>query len=168
MTGSMPGGRAGCSELGAAGHFFHVRPDDRGVDVFGEGHPAGQALIQHTSQRVDVGPAIDWAAPDLLGGDVVDGAHELTGRGQPTARGGMLADAKIAQVDVIGLVVVIGAVLDQDVARLDVAVHQPVPVRGIQRPARLADQQQRLIGREHLLGLEHRAQSPRRRHNASR
>src|SRR5439155_8976567 len=128
------GGQGGLQRAGRGGHFFHVRPDDCGVDVLGEGDPAGQALIQHTAQRVDVRAAIDGAAPDLLGGDVVDGAHELPGGRQPAARGGVLGDPEVGQVDVVRLVL-IGAVLDQDVARLDVTVHQAVPVRDVERPA---------------------------------
>ena len=78
-------GQAGPHGAGGGGHLLHVGPDDGGIDVLGEGDPAGQALIQHAPQGVDVGPAIDRFALDLFGGDVVDGAHELAGRGQPTA-----------------------------------------------------------------------------------
>ena len=66
----------------------------------------------------------------------------------------MLADAEVGQVDVVG-VVLVRAMLDQDVARLDVAVHQPVPVCGVERPGRLANEQQSLFGRQFLLRLEH-------------
>src|SRR6516162_6526247 len=62
---------------GGGGHFLHVCPDDCRIDVFGKGNPAGKALVKHAGQRVDVGAAIDWAVLDLLGGNVVDGAHEL-------------------------------------------------------------------------------------------
>src|SRR5262249_48363384 len=103
--------QGGLQGAGGGRHFFHVRPDDRGVHVLGEGDPAGQALIQHAPQRVDVGAAIDRAALDLLRRDVVDGAHELAGGRQPAARGGVLGDPEVGQVDVVRLVL-IGAVLD--------------------------------------------------------
>ena len=146
--------QCGLQRAGGGGHLLHMRPDDRGVNVLGERDPAGQAFIQHTAQRVDVGAAVDGTALDLLGSDVVDGAHELAGGRQPTARGGVLGDPEVSQVDVVRLLL-IGAVLDQDVARLDVTVHQAVPVRDIECPARLTTHQHRLLGRQHMLGLEH-------------
>ena len=142
---------------GGGWHFLHVRPDHRGVHVLGERYPAGHALIQHTPQRIDISPAINRTALDLLRRDVVDGAHELAGGRQPAARGGVLGDPEVSQVDVVRLVL-IGAVLDQDVARLDVTVHQAVPVRDIERPAGLAAHQHRLLGGQHMLGLQHRPQ----------
>src|SRR5262249_18924595 len=126
-AGRIPGGRGlgqrlsdhlidlarqrGLQGAGGGRHLLHVRPYYRRVDVLGEGDPAGQALIQHAPQRVDVGAAIDGAALDLLRRDVVDGAHELAGGRQPAARGGVLGDPEVGQVDVVRLVL-IGAVLD--------------------------------------------------------
>ena len=42
--------------------------------------------------------------------------------------------------------VAVGAAFDEDVGRLDVAVHESGAVRGVERAARLPDQQQRLVG----------------------
>src|SRR5215470_15629280 len=59
--------QGGLQRAGGGRHLLHMRPDHRGIDVLGERHPPGQALIQHTPQRVDVGAAVDRAALDLLG-----------------------------------------------------------------------------------------------------
>src|SRR5215470_17320560 len=40
-----------------------------------EGRLAGQALVQEAAQRVEIGPAVDLFAADLLGRDVVDRAE---------------------------------------------------------------------------------------------
>ena len=123
------------------GRLLHMRPDDRRVQVLLERNPPGQALVQHAAQRVLVGQAGHRRAPDLLRGDVVDRAEELARRGQPAARHGVLGDAEVRQVHVLGIGVVT-APLDQQVPRLHVPVHQPLAVRGVQRPRGLAGEEQ--------------------------
>ena len=51
-----------------------------------------------------------------------------------------LGDAEVGQVQVVGVIVVVAA-LDQQVSRLDVPVHKPLGVRGVQRPRGLAQQE---------------------------
>ena len=106
-----------------------VRPQLRHVVVLRIGDAARQHLVQHAAQRVDVGAAVDRPGLDLLGGDVV-------GRADPRARareaaGGAepLGQPEVGQVDVL----VVALAADQDVGRLDVAVHQAALVRGVER-----------------------------------
>ncbi len=137
--------------------FLDVRQDDGRVQVFGKRNGTGEALVQHAAERVDVGPAIHRLTLDLLRCDIVDRAHQLPRGGEPAARDGVLGDAEIGQVDLIRIVEV-GTPFDEDVARLHVAVHQAVPVRGVQRPPGLADHQQCLVRRDDAMCPEHRAQ----------
>ena len=91
--------------------------DERGV--------AGQALVGDDAEGVDVGGAGQGGAGGLLGGDVQGGAHHDAGRGQVHVGGAGLGDAEVGDLG--------GAVgHDQQVARLDVAVHDPGPVGGVQ------------------------------------
>ncbi len=80
----------------------------------------GDALQQHQPERVDVGRGPDRLSADLLRGEVRRGPDDHAGRGD--VRGvGQDGDAEVRQV---------GASLgvEQDVARLDVAVHDAVAV----------------------------------------
>ena len=55
-------------------------------------------------------------------------------------------------------IVLVAAALDQDVARLDVAVDQSQPVGGVEGAGRLPDQRERLVGRQPVPDLQDRAQ----------
>ena len=96
-----------------------------------EGALAGQRFMEHTGQGVDVCAGVGRAGAEPLGGHVGPGADGRAGAGQPGFPGG----AGDAEVDEIGEVV-FG---DQDVGRLHIAVHQPDPVRGVQRRGDLLD-----------------------------
>ena len=52
-------------------------------------------------------------------------------------------------------VALVGSLLDQQVGRLDVAVYQAAPVRGVECPGRLTEQEHGLIGRQRPALLEH-------------
>ena len=88
--------------------------------------------------------------------------------GHPTLQEQILQSA-VAQFPVIGeqlgrpqglsggtVGVVVGTLFDQDVPRLDIPVHQAMPVRRVQSPACLADQRQRLVRRDDMARLENR------------
>ena len=124
------------------GRLLHMRPDDRRVQVLLKRNPPGQALIQHAAQRILISQPQHRRPPDLLRRHVIDRAQELPRRRQPAARHRVLGDPEVRQVHVIR-VAVVAAPLDQQVPRLDVPVHQPLTVRGIQRPRGLAQQEQR-------------------------
>ena len=144
----------GPQHRGHRGRLLHVRPDDRGVQVLLERDPPGQALVQHAAQRVLIGQAQHRRAPDLLRRHVVDRAQELARRGQPAAGHRVLGDPEVRQVHVIGIGIV-AAPLDQQVPRLDVPVHQPLAVRGVQRPRGLAHQEQGRGGEDPAALLDH-------------
>jgi hypothetical protein len=128
---------------------------DRLVALVWDG--AREALVQHAAERVDVGARVDLLAVDLLRRDVVHGAHEDAGAGQPAHRPGVLGEAEVRQVDVVGAVLRL-ARHEQDVRRLDVAVDEIAPVRRGQRARDLADDRRRAIDVELLLGPQQRAQ----------
>ena len=100
---------------------------------------AGEALIEHARQRVLVAAGVDALAGDLLGGEVVERAHEPAGVGRHAAE--LLAHAEVGQVGVV-------VVVDQDVGRLDVAVHERGPVRRVERARDLPEQRQRPLERQ--------------------
>jgi len=104
---------------------------------------AGQELEQHAAERVDVRARVDAVAADLLGGDVVEGADEGTGRGHPGRCLDLAREPEVGQVDVLA-----GAALDQDVARLDVAVNESALVRRVERRGDLGDDRGRVLGRQ--------------------
>ena len=54
---------------------------DRDEVVAGERHLAGEQLVEHDAERVDVGVRVDVAALRLLGRDVVAGAEDGAGLG---------------------------------------------------------------------------------------
>jgi hypothetical protein len=112
------------------------------VKVSVERPPPGQALVQDAAERVLVGPAVGRQAPELFRGQVARGAQGGPGQGRPGAAAARGRAAEARQVQVAGAVVVTGR-LDQQVGRRDVAVHQAVPMRGLQGAGRLAEQEHR-------------------------
>src|SRR5215211_8185764 len=98
---------------------MHVRPDDGDVTIALEGRRAGEQLVEDAPERVDV-RAMVWvrARLDLLGGDVVDGADELTGLRQPALRAGVPREAEVGEVAVVAP----AALDDEHIPRLDVSV----------------------------------------------
>ena len=95
-----------------------------------------EALVEHASERVDVRARIDGQTLDLLGGRIVDGADEEA-RSCEAARGGVLDDPEVGQVDVLG------RLCDEDVPRFDVAVDEVASMRGIEPVRRLLEDVQR-------------------------
>ncbi len=124
----VPGGPA---SLSGRRRVLEVRIELRHLlAAVGERRVAGDRLEQHASERVLVGAGVEPAALDLLRGDVVDRADEGARGGDAGVRGDPLGEAEVGQVGVLAA----WALLDQDVARLDVAVEKPP--RRARRPAR--------------------------------
>jgi hypothetical protein len=116
---------------------------ERGV---GERVGARQHLEQHDAERVDVRSRCRRLELDLLGGQVGGRAahHRPCGL---LGRARLERDAEVAQVRV-------ALVVQQDVARLHVAVDDALPVRGVQRGAHLIEDPDRALGLERAV-LEH-------------
>ena len=108
-----------------------VREEPRQRVAVAERHGAREQAERDAGQGVLVGAPIDRAAGYLLWCAVVGGAQEPAGGGQPgRARGSGLGKAEVRQVGVLGAS---GDPLDEDIARLDITVHQPDGVRGVER-----------------------------------
>ena len=87
----------------------------------------GQRLEEQAAERIDVGSAVDLAAADLLGSDVVERAEQLSIGG--SAIGHALRETEVREVAVLPAILPV----DQHVRRLDVAMDEPAPVRRVER-----------------------------------
>ena len=94
-----------------------MRQRHRYRGIAAKGATAGEHLIAHNAERVDVGSRAHVEALGLLGGDVLGGAHDHAGAGERDGCG-CLGDAKVGDLDLP----VLG---NHEVAGLDVAVHEP-------------------------------------------
>ena len=90
-----------------------------------EGDRAGEHLVEHDAERVEVGLAGDRLAERLLGRDVVGRAEHAPGDRQPLL-GERARDAEVGDLGAAFLA-------DEDVLRLDVAVDDHALVRGAER-----------------------------------
>ena len=109
----------------------HLR-DDRLRGRSGERRLAGEHLVEHAAQGVDVGAGGDLAlAHRLLGAHVVRRAERHAGLGHPVPAGlaGGERDAEVGHQR--------APVVQQDVLRLDVAVDHAVPVGVVERVGHL-------------------------------
>jgi len=88
----------------------------------GEGNGAGEHLVEHDSEGVDVAARVSALATDLLGRDVVWRAQALGEVSEGEAAGaGVGGDAEVDEADVV-------VAVDHDVFRLHVAVDDAVGV----------------------------------------
>ena len=115
----------------------------------GDRRLAGQHLVQHRGQRVDVAPGVELpVARGLLRAHVLRRAQREPGLGQAVAA--RLAhrqrDAEVGQHRL--------ALEQQDVLRLDVAVDHAVAVGVVQRAGDLAGDGERLVQAELVLAVE--------------
>ena len=126
--------------LGRGGVVVQVREHRRRDRPARVGHLAGQRVVEDAAERVDVGARVDLLAGELLGRHEVDGADPLARRGQPRVGADDLREPEVGEVGVLAA--------EQDVGRLDVAVHEPDGVRGVQRRADLVADRRDAVGRE--------------------
>ena len=129
--------------------LVHALHHHRERVVGAEGERAGEDLVQDDAQRVDVAAVVGGFAAGLLGGHVIDGADDGAGLGHGRPR---LERARDAEVGDEGVPVAV----DQDVLRLEVAVHDPGLVRRLERLGDLARQRQRPFDRQRPLALQQR------------
>ncbi len=107
-------------------HLHHV--------IGGEGHRAGEHLVEDDAHGVQVAAVIDGTADRLLGAHVARGAEDHAGPGELGR--GLLAllvtlslDLGDAEVDELEQLVALVVGRDEHVLRLEVAVHDAVSVR---------------------------------------
>ena len=133
----QPGGVEASRGLGCGGARQHVvkgperlvvrqrLADPRGQRphrrVRDEGHRPGDRLVENQRQRVDVGTPVDRVPLRGLGRDVAGGPDHGAGRLGPGGLGQRAGDAEVGHPHPALLV-------EQEVRRLDVAVHQPADV----------------------------------------
>ena len=119
-----------------------------------ERRPAGQQVVGHGPQRVDVAPLVQLpAARRLLGRHEQRRAEDLALAAQ-VGRAGRRRGPDQAEVEQLGHVVHPPAPRGEDVRRLDVAVDQARRVRLAQRPADLPQQVDRPRRRQGAVALD--------------
>ena len=101
------------------------------------GQTARHQLVGDDAERVDVGPRAGLVAAGLLGRQVGGGAEHRADLGDARLVGGA-GDPEVGQLDHVG-------VGDEQVAGLDVTVHDAVAVRVLEAPAGLGDDVQGLL-----------------------
>lgn len=134
-----------------------MRPQQRRVLLALEGRPAGEGFVDDARQAVEIAPAVHRPAGDLFRRHVVERADELPVRGEPGQRQRLLRQPEVREVDVLG-VVAVGARGDQDVAGLDVAVHEIVVMGGVERRCHLGGDTQGGRDRQWALAVQQGAQ----------
>jgi len=124
--------------VGAAALGFARRALDEDLAEHGhrvmsdEGRLTGQAFVQHTTEREDVGAAVHVLDARLLGRGVERRPDELAGGGEPLARALQPGDAEVRD---LGL----ARGQHDHVGWLDVPVHDAVAVGVVQRARHLGD-----------------------------
>ena len=104
---------------------------DRGrhVGVASEGRTPGQHLVEDEAERVDVGATVDGVAVHLLGSEVA-GGPDHGARASEIVAAGCLGDSEVGDLHP-------SVRLHEHVGGLDVAMHEPQPVRGVERARHL-------------------------------
>ena len=107
-----------------------------GLRVARERHLPGQRHVEQAAERVDVRARVARAALDPLRRDVVERAREVADLGDRRAAEALVARDRQPEVGHVGVI----AGGDEHVAGLDVAVHEPERVRGVERRRDLVEQ----------------------------
>ena len=126
-----------------------MRPEHGQLGVAGERRLAGQALVEDAAERVHVGPAVDLAALDLLGRGIGGRAEREPASRRWSRVGEAPRQAEVGQIDVLVLV-------EEHVRRLDVPVHEPARVRGVERGRDLGADRDGALRLEAPLALQQR------------
>ena len=100
-----------------------MRPERLRLGLAPKRRLTGEELVEHARECVLVCSAVDVAATDLLGREVVERAGKPSGNGRA-------AGTDLRRQSEVGEVAVIRRV-DEDVARLDVAVDELARVGGV-------------------------------------
>ena len=123
--------------------------------VAAEGRTPDHELVEHAAQGVDVGAGVDGVAPGLLGGEVGGGAHHRADLGEVVVGGGGdgPGDAEVGHLHEAVLV-------DEDVARLHVAVDHAVAVGEAQGGGHVGADVGGPVGVERPVGAEDLGEGP--------
>ncbi len=126
----------------------------RQLGVARERDAAGERVEEDAAERVDVGARVGLLAADLLRRGEVGGADELARAGEAAGGRGVLGEPEVGEVRVL-----LPLVGDQDVRRLDVAMDEPAPVRGVERGRDLPGDPHRALRRQPAVrAVDQRAQ----------
>ncbi len=118
--------------------------DDRGDRVPLERPRAGQELVQHDAQREEIAASVEVAPLDLLRGHVGRRPEQDTGLGEVRRR--VLGEAEVGHLQ--------GAVFQHhQVRRLDVAVHDVILMRIVERRRRLGHHVENARQRQEVPGF---------------
>ena len=131
----------------------HVRIDDRRLVLLLERDMAGEHLVEHAAGGVHVRAGVDALSLELFRGGVVERPDERAHPCAPWAAR-RLGEAEVGEVDLLA----IALAREQDVGRLDVAVHESVRVRGIEGGGQLGQDPAGAGGTQPALGRDHGAQ----------
>ena len=148
-AGRDAGGERACRRRG----IVEVRVHLRQLGVARERHAAGERVEEDGAQRVHVGARVRVLAADLLGRCEVRRTDETAGAGEAAAHRLALGQPEVGEVRVL-----LPILRDQHVRRLDVAVHEPAPVRGVERAGDLPDDVHGALGIQALGGVDQRPQ----------
>jgi hypothetical protein len=132
--------RAGDDAVEAGRHAVHHRGGPRRVVVQVRQHRrrhrparvrrlAGECVVEHAAERIHVRARVDLVPRELLGRHEVRGADPLAGGREPGVGADDLGEPEVRQVGVLPG--------EQHVGRLDVAVHEPDRMGGVERRAEL-------------------------------
>ncbi len=124
-----------------------VAVEQPGQAVGDERLAPGQRLEHHAGQRVDVHSMVGRPPLEALRGHVVDGSDDRPGTGERAGPVRGPRDTEVHQVREVAPGHPVGRG-QQHVRGLDVPVHQPGGVRGVQRPGDLPEHVHR-VGRAH-------------------
>ena len=129
-------------------HFVHDFVDDRRDALAGKWFFSSDHFVQHDAERKNIGATIDGATLHLFRRHVARRAHHVRG----LLHGSELQNFRGAEVGDFHRVVA----GQHDVRRLDVAMHDVVFVRKLQRVARLLHDAQHARKRKRVAGIEQR------------
>ena len=124
-----------------------------GVVAALERHSPREALVEDQAERVEVRPAVEAAAANLLGGEVLGGSHHHVVAREVAVTRRRLGDTEVGEQDppLRG---------DEDVAGFDVAVDESGLVSGVERGGDGDPDPDRELRCQPLVVVEHLAEAP--------